>query len=164
MDQRKWGNKRLFIIPIILFLYSCHNKNIEVTSFDFYYFSSSGASINREHDTSLIKKFKFHAKGDSLFIKYEFVLDGKKHELRRYSNMHNSRIDATHFSFELDDFGVIYSSSFTFQNQTRLICSNDSINRIITYALGEALFNSELAYTGLYESNRPVKTISFIEK
>jgi hypothetical protein len=64
--------------------------------------------------------------------------------------MHNSSVDGMQFSYELDSFGVIFSLSFTFQNQFRLVCSKDSINRIFVYSLAEALFVCELNYTGLY--------------
>jgi len=164
MEIKDLGNKiwtSVFIVAILVITFSCNDDKNKLKSDKFYYVSTSGASLNREFDTSLVSQLEFHSKKDSLFATYSFVLDGRVHELRRYSNMHNSSVDGMHFSYELDSLGVIYSSSFTFQNQMRLISSSDSLNRILVYALGESLFISELNYTGLYENHRPLKSVSF---
>ncbi len=163
MDQNIKVSKRYWWILMFMTIInaSCNNSSNIKENIKYFYVESSGASIVRKIDTVEVKSFSLHSKNDSLFLSYKFVLNGFEHELRKYSNIHKYNMDGSHFSYELDNYGIIFSSSFTFQNQRRLISSNDSINRIINYSLGEALFNTEYQYSQIYNCNRHKKIVDF---
>jgi hypothetical protein len=151
--------KYLFLTISLLFYFSCSNIE-KKEAVKYFYVITSGASELRKKDTIEINKFSFHFKNDSLFNIYSFELDGVNHELRHFSNMNNNSVDGGHFCYELDNLGVIFSSSFTFENKKRLISSNDSINRIICFGLSEALFHSEEGYYYLFVQNIKPKVIN----
>jgi hypothetical protein len=149
------------IVLVAISVYGCVTSTKVKKPNKYYYIVTSGFSSVNKIDTLYITKFSYHSKKDSLFSITKFVLDGNEHILKKYSNIHRSAVDEAHFSYELDDLGIIFSSNFTYHCTERLLCSSDSVNRILVYALGEALFNSEYNLSGQYGIETKRKTIFF---
>jgi hypothetical protein len=151
-----------------LFLFSCLSllagcKPASDPTIRFYYVHDSH---DRDHnpDTVECKTPFHHGEGDSLFFKKEIVFNRMRHELRRYSNIHQCGMDGGHVCYELDSLGIIFGSVITWGNTIKQISSSDSLNDIIDFAMIKALEINEIDLSYYHyektQRNRPVLDFS----
>jgi hypothetical protein len=137
-QRRKW----LFYFSLFfIFFSSCTNhglKNKKKTDL-YWYVQISNSKKNFNVDTFKFDKI-LKPPNDFLLDSLNFIFKKKKHCLRLYSNFYNkngfsSRIDIEFFT--LDSIGVIYSNGVNGRCFSKLISTNDSINRLINFSIRE---------------------------
>lgn len=131
-----------FLICLYFFTSSCNRNSHSQKKIQYFWVRSyfSGKAIN---DTVKFEERTTHIKNDSLYGVSYFMFNGYRHELRRYSNFHNSAMDNETVIFELDSLGIIFKSNISWRTKQRLCSNSDSMNRIFDQAISEALFLSE---------------------
>jgi hypothetical protein len=89
-------------------------------------------------------KIKKHQSTDDLLAQSDFIYNGKQHTIRLYTNYFHAPIDAGRLCYELDQLGIIYSKSTSFDAYTVLKSTNDSINKMIERGLENIIFDPKL--------------------
>ena len=131
-----------FSFVIVTLSVGCTNYGIKFKKkTDLYWY----VQIPNNKQTFRVDTFMFDkilkAPNDFLVDSLNFTFKKKKHCLRLFSNFYNNndavctRIDLEFY--KLDSIGVIYSKGVNGRKISKLISTNDSINRLINFSIRE---------------------------
>ena len=136
--------KTIIILLIISIAISCQDKKIETQKQKpkFYYLPCFQDS--RSLDTISYDEYNFIDPKDSLLASESFKYKEQYHEIKMYTSDYHSPIDGGGLFYTLDSLGVIYSRATSWRNFGRLSSNNDSINDLISTALGFIVSKSSL--------------------
>lgn len=81
---------------------------------------------------------------DGLVATEHFEYRKQYHSINFYSSEHTAPIDGGELKYTLDSLGVIYSRAVWWPNFRKLSSDNDSINDLISTAMGYILMKSSL--------------------
>lgn len=132
------------ILPILFTLASCNFFNEKKQEKTLYYYRNT--TRNGEFKSKKFEKEQIerHDKLDILVGKASFIFEHKRHEVRVYTNSTHCAIDAARISYELDNFGIIYSKSTNFKAYSVLKSTNHGINQILERAIDYIIFHPDL--------------------
>jgi len=135
---------RLFLFSTFLTMLSCSHSGKNERQKELYFYRNTHRK--GEDSSSYFKrvKIKKHQPTDDLLAQSDFIFNGKQHTIRLYTNYFHAPIDAGRLFYELDQLGIIYSKSTSFDAYTVLKSTNDSINKIIERGLENIIFDPKL--------------------
>lgn len=98
---------------------------------------------------------------DSLIGSTRFWMNDIEHSVKAYTSDHYAPMDGGAIKIQLDSIGVVYSHSTTWPGFVVVQANQDSINDLITMAIGAALRSHEIAcWVGFIEEPK-IETVDF---
>lgn len=95
-------------------------------------------------DTIKYEKESSVTSRDELVATEHFTYREQHHTINFYSSEHTAPVDGGELKYTLDSLGVIYSRAVWWPNFRKLSSDNDSINDLISTAMGYILMKSSL--------------------
>lgn len=119
----------LCCFSVCLLFSFCASKKKKAEPIRKYYVSYQNDEIDTSNQVIVLKS------DIRLQIKYQFLLDNKGHVVRVYDNYNTAAVDGAYYCYQLDTLGVIFSCSDTWNSFYKMRTNNDSLNRIIDFAI-----------------------------
>jgi hypothetical protein len=135
---------RLFLLSALLTLLSCSHSGKNERQKELYFYRNTHRKGEDSSSYFQRVKIKKHQPTDDLLAQSDFIYNGKQHTIRLYTNYFHAPIDAGRIYYELDQLGIIYSKSTSFDAYTVLKSTNDSINKMIERGLENIIFDPKL--------------------
>ena len=126
--------RTLILILTTTLLFNCSDKKIPKTNTMYYYLMTSDRS--NQIDTIKYSDFNSIDTADQFIGKSVFYDNKKGHLLQAFASDNHAPVDGGRLYYTLDSIGIIYSRSTTWYTSVRLISNNDSINNLLSQALG----------------------------
>lgn len=145
--------KCLSLITTVLILASCSHKSKKQTFENehlFYNIISTNSSSKYYSQGVNKENVAKHRKDDILLEQFEFELNGKSYDISKFRSGNHRGVDGGYISYELDDLGIIYLKSTTWNSYSRLKSINKSLDDLITIALENIILNDRY-----FEANSP---------
>jgi hypothetical protein len=137
----------------MLILISCSHTSKKQTFENehlFYNIISKDGSLKYYSQGVNIENVRKHKKDDILLEQFAFELNGKYYGISKYRSGNHTGVDGGYISYELDNLGVIYIKSTTWNSYSRLKSTNKSLDDLITIALENIILNDRY-----FEANSP---------
>ncbi|MFN5416898.1 MAG: hypothetical protein ACK5B9_07565 [Flavobacteriia bacterium] len=140
----------------IMILYSCNSeKKSHLEKNKFYYLFSSHKNSNK--DSLQLIEIPKHSEVDSLIYRCDFESNKGEHVIQMFINPQHLVCDGGYVIYELDNLGIIYTRSTSWNKFKILESNNDSINKLISFALGKIISEPNLRDYHLTFSERTVQ-------
>ncbi len=136
--------KGLIILCFSFVLSDCTDSKPEKKKdiYFYYLFCYQGRPLSM--DTLKYQEVNQITSGDELVAAEHFTYREHHHTINFYSSEHTAPVDGGELKYTLDSLGVIYSRAVWWPNFGRLSSDNDSINDLISTAMGYILMRSSL--------------------
>lgn len=136
--------KTTTIILLTLLTIACTDKSTveKKTELELYYLPCW--QQHRSPDTISYKENSFIDPKDTLLAREVFQYKEQYHEIKMYTSDYHANIDGGGLFYTLDSLGVIYMRATSWPSFTRLSSNNDSINDLVSTALGFIASKSSL--------------------
>lgn len=128
-------------ILTVFILASCNNKTVSKKT-TLYYVIDSERQL--PSDTIQYNEKQAVDTADIILAKTGFMYKNKEHGITVYTSDNHAPIDGGRLYYTLDTLGIIYERSTTWWSCLRLYSNNDSINDLISQALGHILMKPDL--------------------
>jgi hypothetical protein len=135
--------KGLIILCVSFILSDCRDSQPEKNK-DIYFYYLPYYQNRLLADTIKYEKENRITSGDQLVATEHFKYREQYHSINFYSSEHTAPVDGGELKYTLDSLGVIYSRAVWWPNFEKLSSDNDSINDLISTAMGYILMKSSL--------------------
>ncbi len=134
--------RTIILILATIWFFNCSDKKVSSKKIVFYYLNNSERS--RDIDTIKYKDFNLTDTADKFIGSTNFIYNKIGHSIKAFTSDNHAPIDGGRIYYTLDSLGIIYSRSTTWYNSVRLQSNTDSINNLLSQALGNILQNPKL--------------------
>ena len=109
-----------------------------------------------------VPKLQHHSERDSLVGQTTFAFHAADHVVQAWRDDHYAPTDGGSYWLELDTMGCIYSRSTVWPGFVVIRTNNDSINELITMAIGAASRSGHFGIGDPWPLDERIETVKFI--